>query len=176
MCPTDEEPTQIRIAFGLLIGLAAFRYGRERLKLALEAPQIDFGAYYAAVAALWSDLDPFDPDWVRRSGTLFGFPRVEPPPTFAPARHLVFLPFLLVPYPIARVAWLLLGQVCLATPLAVGCRRFALSPAFAAAGMFVALGYQRMYEDAGSATKRSPCSTAASRRWSTRARRSARGC
>src|SRR2546430_15712730 len=52
------------------------------------------------------------------------------------------------PYPLARVAWVLLGQGCLATALAVAYRRFAPPWALAAAGLCVALSYQPLYEDA----------------------------
>jgi hypothetical protein len=130
----------------LLVTLAAFRYAHEIVKLVVETPRIDFGAFYTFTLALWRGHDPFQPGGLQALDHL-AIPRAGMPPTFAPAGYLVFLPFVALPYEAARVAWLLVGQGALLGTLWALYHRLRPSLVVAAGAVVIVLGYQPIYED-----------------------------
>jgi hypothetical protein len=134
-----------RVAAVVVLALAAFRYAHGVLKLALEAPFIDFATFYTFAATMWAGRDPFA-EFARLRATL-DIPLAGTPPTFTPAGYLLFLPFTALPFGVAKLVWLVLGQGALAVALWVIARRVTPPPAAAFLGLVVVLGYQPIPED-----------------------------
>ena len=140
-------PTTVRLVLALVIVLAGFRYVHDIVKLALEAPTIDFATHYGFTAALWAGVNPFRPDGLAWVDTMLGVRRAGTPGTLPPGGYLVFVPLLLVPFPAARLLWLAIGQACFAATLLLLRRRLVPSALLAVCGLFVALSFQPLYED-----------------------------
>ena len=140
-------PTTVRLVLALVIVLAGFRYVHDIVKLAVEAPTVDFATHYGFTAALWAGMNPFRPDGLAWVDTMLGVRRAGTPGTVPPGGYLVFLPLLLVPYAIARLVWLAIGQACFAAMLVVLRRRLVSGELLAVCGVFVALSFQPLYED-----------------------------
>ncbi len=137
----------VTFVLALVVALAAFRYGHDVVKLAVEAPFIDFGTFYTYTSALLVRADPFDPPQLARIGALLTVRHSGTPPTFTPPGYLLFVPFTAMPYRGASLTWLALGQGFLLVALLVWRRCVVPAWVFAFAGVFVMLTYQPIFED-----------------------------
>lgn len=131
----------------LVLALAAFRYAHDIVKLAVEAPTIDFAMIYGFTWALGAGVDPFSPEGLRWVDRMLPVQRAGTPPTFPPGAYLLFLPFVAWPWSVARLAWFVVGQACLAGAVALLYRRLRPEPLLAVAGLFVVLTFQPIQED-----------------------------
>jgi len=99
---------------GLLLLLVLLLVGRH-LVLVLRAivlsDPVDLGAYYLHARMLWEGANPGDAAKLMEYGERLGLRplRGVNPPTF----YFLFLPFALLPWPAARVLWVLLSEAAL---------------------------------------------------------------
>jgi len=139
--------TGVTFALALIVALAVFRYGHDIVKLAVEAPFIDFGTFYTYTSALLGSANPFDPAELARVDATLGVRHSATPPTFTPPGYLLFVPFTAIPYRAANLAWLALGQGFLLAALLVLRRCVVPAPILGLTGLFVVSMYQPIYED-----------------------------
>jgi glycosyltransferase involved in cell wall biosynthesis len=139
--------SRVRTVLVLVLALAAVRYGHAVLKLALTAPFIDFANFYVYTATVAAGLDPFDPAQLARMDAELRIPHAIVPPTYGPAGHLLLLPFTALPFWLASLLWLGLGQGCLVAALGLWWRRLRPDPVLAFAGLVVVLGFQPILEE-----------------------------
>lgn len=144
---TGAPPRRLVLIGALVLALAAFRYLHELAKLLVEAPFIDFGAFYAFTTALWQGVNPFDAAEMMRVDAVLGIRRAGASPTFTPAGYLVFLPMQALPYLVSRMLWLLVSQLSLAAAVVMLARRFQPGRLACLAGLVVVFGYQPIFED-----------------------------
>lgn len=84
--------SRLRLALLLVIALASFRYGHEVLRLALDAPFIDYGNLYTYTTAIRTGADPYDPTQLAGIDAVLRVRHASVPPTFGPAGYLVLAP------------------------------------------------------------------------------------
>lgn len=140
-------PSNLRLVAALVTALAAFRYCHDIVKLVLAAPTIDFATHYGFTAALWHGVNPFQSDGRAWMDAALGMRRAGTPPTIPPGGYLIVLPFVALPYAVARMLWLAIGQACLAATVVALQRRFALEGLLAVSALFVTFSYQPIMED-----------------------------
>jgi hypothetical protein len=143
-----ETPPPVLLLLALVVLFSLFRYAHDLLKLAVGALSIDFAHYYTYSTVVRMGLNPFDPASVARVDALLGIRRAGAAANYPPLFYVLMLPWTLLPFRRAALAWLAGSQLCLLGTLGLCFRRLpSVSPVGAAASLFVVLNYQPLFED-----------------------------
>jgi hypothetical protein len=135
------------VFLGLVLLFSAFRYLYLLAVLLWEAPFIDFAHYYTYATVVRLGHNPFDLQAVAQTDALLGIRRAGAAANYPPLFYILMLPWTLMGFRPAAVAWFFLSQACVVGALALCLRRVAPSPRLGvAAGLFVALNYQPLIE------------------------------
>jgi hypothetical protein len=138
----------LTLFLALVILFSLFRYLYTLAVLLWEAPFIDFAHYYTYASVVRLGHSPFDPQAVAQVDALLGIRRAGAGANYPPLFYVLMLPWTLMAFRTAAVAWLFLSQACVFGALALCLRRFELpSTLGVAATLFVAFNYQPLVEN-----------------------------
>ena len=141
------ETDAVRFLLLLVVLFSAVRYLHDLVKFLVESPFIDFAHYYTYATVVAMGLDPFDPQAVTRVDELLHMRRAGSAANYPPLFYLFMLPWALLPFRPAAVAWFLAGQACLLGFFLLCLRASApVSPVRAATVLFVILNFQPLLE------------------------------
>src|SRR2546428_13367285 len=142
-----REGDPVRFLLLLVVLFSAVRYLHDLVKFLVESPFIDFAHYYTYATVVAMGLDPFDPQAVTCVNELLNVRRAGGAANYPPLFSLFMLPWALLPYRPAAVAWFLAGQACLLGFFLLCLRASApVSPVRAATVLFVILNFQPLLE------------------------------
>src|SRR2546425_9594481 len=142
-----REGDPVRFLLLLVVLFSAVRYLHDLVKFLVESPFIDFAHYYTYATVVALGLNPFDPQAVTRVDELLHIRRAGSAANYPPLFYLFMLPWALLPFRPAAVAWFLAGQACLLGSFLLCLRASApVSPVRAATVLFVILNFQPLLE------------------------------
>jgi hypothetical protein len=132
----------------LVVLFSLFRYLYTLAGLLWEAPFIDFAHYYTYATMVRLGRNPFDLEAVAQVDALLAIRRAGAGANYPPLFYALMLPWTVMGFRPAAVAWFFLSQACVFGALALCFRRFELpSPIGIAATLFVAFSYQPLVEN-----------------------------
>jgi hypothetical protein len=132
----------------LVVLFSLFHYLHDLAKLLVDAPFIDFAHYYTYATVVSLGQDPFDPQAVAQVDHLLNIRRAGAAANYPPLFYLFMQPWVLLPFRLSAVVWLLAGQVCLLLTVWLCFRRVAsVAPIPLGATLFVILNYQPLIEN-----------------------------
>lgn len=144
----SADPEGLRLLLLLLIAVSLFRYLHILLKVALEAPFIDFAHYYTYATVVAAGGNPLDPLAAASVDALLGLRRAQAPANYPPPFYLLMQPWTWLPFGAATLGWLAVSQGMLAAAISLLRRRLAAaSPLRVAAVLFVVFTFQPVVED-----------------------------
>jgi hypothetical protein len=139
---------EVRLLAAAAVAFGLARYLLALVKMAVESEFIDFAHYYTYAVVAAKGLDAFDPAAVAEVDRLLGLRRAAAPGNYPPLFYLLVQPWTLLPFRPAALAWLLVGQACLAGALVLALRRHpGASWTAVATALFVASSYQPLVEN-----------------------------
>ncbi|MEK6710927.1 MAG: glycosyltransferase family 87 protein, partial [Nitrospinota bacterium] len=102
---------RLRFLFLLVVLMLLGRHAVLVLRTAVLSDAVDLGTYYVHARMLWEGANPVNPPELLEYGRRLGLKPLAgvSPPTFS----FLFLPFALLPWGAAKVAWTLAGQAAL---------------------------------------------------------------
>lgn len=131
----------------LATALLAVRYAHDVLRLALIGEHLDLGAYVLYTRGAWAGVDTFAPGALAEMARGFPSTYASSPPTFMPGGYLVMLPLAWLPYRLAALAWVAIGQAGVLTACLVWGRLVGLRGMGAAAAAVVTLAFHPILEN-----------------------------
>jgi len=147
--PPARAAVDLAPLFLLLVVLfSLFHYLHDLAKLLVDAPFIDFAHYYTYATVVSLGQDPFDPQAVAQVDHLLNIRRASAAANYPPLFYLFMQPWVLLPFRLSAVVWLLAGQACLLLTVWLCFRRaVSVAPIPLAATLFVILNYQPLIEN-----------------------------
>jgi hypothetical protein len=141
------ENAALTLLIGLVLFFSLFRYGHTALKLAMEAPFVDFAHYYTYATVVAQGRNPFDAEAVARVDEALRIRRAVAEANYPPLFYLLMQPWILLPFRQSALVWLVMNQAWLLAALGLGVSRPpSPTPISVAALLFVVLNYQPLVE------------------------------